>query len=51
VVAKAGKVTVVVNGKVGGKALVAGAVRVEVTVRDAAGIRSALAAKSARVRR
>jgi hypothetical protein len=51
VVAKAGKVTVVVKGKVGGKALVAGAVRVEVTVRDTAGIRSALAAKSARVRR
>jgi hypothetical protein len=51
VVAKAGKVTVTVKGKVGTKALVAGAVRVEVTVRDAAGNASALAAKGARVRR
>jgi hypothetical protein len=51
VVDKAGKVTIVVKGKVGKKALVAGAVRVEVTVRDAAGNVSALAAKSARVRR
>jgi hypothetical protein len=51
VVAKAGKVTVTVKGKVGKQALVAGAVRVEVTVRDAAGNASALAAKSARVRR
>jgi uncharacterized protein DUF4394 len=51
VVAKSGKVTVIVNGKVGKKALVAGAARVEVTVRDAAGNTSAIAAKGARVRR
>ncbi len=51
VVAKAGKIIVIVNGKVGKKALVAGAARVEVTVRDAAGNTSALAAKGDRVRR
>jgi hypothetical protein len=50
-VSKAGKVTVTVKGKVGKKALVAGAARVEVTVRDAAGNTSAIAAKGARVRR
>jgi hypothetical protein len=47
----AGKVTVVIKGKVGKKALVAGAARVEVTVRDVAGNASAVAAKSVRVRR
>jgi hypothetical protein len=51
VVDKAGKATVVVKGKVGKKALMAGAARVEVTVSDAAGNTSAVAAKSARVRR
>ena len=51
VVAKAGKVTIVVKGKVGAKPLAAGAARVEVTVRDGAGNVSALAAKGARVRR
>jgi hypothetical protein len=51
VVDRAGKVTVTVKGKVGKKALAAGAARVEVTVRDAAGNTSALAAKSVRVRR
>jgi hypothetical protein len=51
VVAKSGKVTVTVKGKVGKKALVVGPARVEVTVRDAAGNASALAAKGARVRR
>ncbi len=51
VVAKSGKVTVTVKGKVSKRALVAGAARVEVTVRDAAGNTSALAAKSVRVRR
>lgn len=51
VVAKPGKVTVTVKGKVSKKALVVGAVRVEVTVRDAAGNTSAPAAKGARVRR
>jgi hypothetical protein len=51
VVAKAGKVTITVKGKVGRKALVAGAARVEVRVRDAAGNPSALVAKGVRVRR
>ncbi|HEX5923281.1 MAG TPA: DUF4394 domain-containing protein [Baekduia sp.] len=51
VVAKSDKVTVTVKGKVNKKALVAGAARVEVTVRDAAGNTSALAAKGVRVRR
>jgi hypothetical protein len=51
VVAKSGKVTVIVKGNVGKKALVAGAARVEVTVRDAADNTSALAAKGVRVRR
>jgi hypothetical protein len=51
VVAKSGKVTVTIKGKVNKKALVAGAARVEVTVRDAAGNTSALATKSVRVRR
>ena len=51
VVAKAGKVTATFKGKVGKKPLVAGAARVEVTVRDAAGNTSVLAAKGVRVRR
>jgi hypothetical protein len=51
VVAKSGKVTVTIKGKVANKALVAGAARVEVTVRDAAGNTSTLAAKGVRVRR
>jgi hypothetical protein len=51
VVDKAGKVTVVVKGKVGKQALVVGAARVEVIVRDSTGTPSAVAAKSARVRR
>jgi hypothetical protein len=51
VVAKPGKVTVTVKGKVNTKALAAGAARVEVTVRDAAGNTSALVAKGVHVRR
>jgi hypothetical protein len=51
VVAKAGKVTVVVKGKVGTKSLAVGPLRVEVTLRDKTGKTSAVVAKSARVRR
>ena len=50
-VTKAGAVTVKVNGKVGSRALAAGAVRIEVTVVDKAGNTSAVAAKRATVRR
>jgi hypothetical protein len=51
VVVKPGKVTVTVKGKVSKRALVAGAGRVDVTVRDVAGNTSALGAKGVRVRR
>ncbi|HWI72383.1 MAG TPA: DUF4394 domain-containing protein, partial [Baekduia sp.] len=50
-VTKAGKVTITVKGKVGAKKLATGGLRVEVTVRDAAGNASAKAAKSGRVKR
>ncbi|MDW5598379.1 DUF4394 domain-containing protein [Conexibacter stalactiti] len=48
---RAGRVTVVVAGRVGRRALSVGSIRVEVTVRDAAGNRSRSAVKRATVKR
>lgn len=50
-ISAAGKVTIKVEGKVGDKPLKPGGLRVEVTVRDTAGNRSAKLAKSAKVKR